>query len=690
VKKPILAVLLICAMFLLQGYRWGGYDRGSDDAVNIGTDTTLFGNNLSVLDTDVQAALDTLDDISIGAMLVLDLGDNASNESLDLNKIATTGDTNSVFTEPSADKLLIDLGQNWPTADVANSGDSATAFFSSGTVEAARLPDAEGLNTSLTAGSVVFSDGSNLAQDNTNFFWDDANDVLTLGGVTSVAGVRLLLPMENDAVTPTFAFGDGNTGFYESDDNTIAVATAGLVRFSFLTNRIDSAATGGFGISYVAASATAPTFRPDKMDLDTGLGQAAEDQLSLIAGGIEGIRITESGSVISEYRFFGLDCSGNANGGAITADASGILSCTDDESGGLPVVDTTSIAEGSADATKEVRFEVDGLTTGTVRVLTVPDFDLTIAGTAAPTFTTSITVTGGGVLDADGMDLDTGNDYEINGTAVLDATTLGAAVVNSSLTSVGALASGSIAAGFGAIDNGTSNITSGGLWRIDVDGTAINAVGSLNFGATATDSAIYWNGTNLEIDTTSAIDFSISGTPEVTIDSGGINLITGDAYEINGTSVLNATTLGTAVVASSLTSVGTLTGGDADAVITRPVVLKWQTEAGTQGTGNSATCFTIPIELNGMDLVSVGGHVYTNSSSGTPTYQIRNQTDTADMLSTTLTIDANEPDSSTAATAAVIDGTNDDVVTGDEICVDKDVAGTGEAGDEIRLGFSTP
>jgi len=48
--------------------------------------------------------------------------------------------------------------------------------------------------------------------------------------------------------------------------------------------------------------------------------------------------------------------------------------------GSLPVVDTTSIVEGSADATKEVRLEVDGLTTSTVRVWTAPDADITVAG----------------------------------------------------------------------------------------------------------------------------------------------------------------------------------------------------------------------------------------------------------------------------------------------------------------------
>ena len=47
--------------------------------------------------------------------------------------------------------------------------------------------------------------------------------------------------------------------------------------------------------------------------------------------------------------------------------------------GGAPFVDTTSIVEGSVDATKEIRFEVDGLTTGTIRVITPPDANTTLA-----------------------------------------------------------------------------------------------------------------------------------------------------------------------------------------------------------------------------------------------------------------------------------------------------------------------
>ena len=50
----------------------------------------------------------------------------------------------------------------------------------------------------------------------------------------------------------------------------------------------------------------------------------------------------------------------------------------------------------------------------------------------------------------------------------------------------------------------------------------------------------------------------IDGTTEHTVDADGVNLASGDRYAIAGTSVLNATTLGSGVVNSSLTSVGTL------------------------------------------------------------------------------------------------------------------------------------
>lgn len=56
---------------------------------------------------------------------------------------------------------------------------------------------------------------------------------------------------------------------------------------------------------------------------------------------------------------------------------------------GLPVTDTTGIAKGSADATKIVRLEVDGFTTGTTRVVTPPNAD-----TSLPVYGQTITYSG--------------------------------------------------------------------------------------------------------------------------------------------------------------------------------------------------------------------------------------------------------------------------------------------------------
>lgn len=44
-----------------------------------------------------------------------------------------------------------------------------------------------------------------------------------------------------------------------------------------------------------------------------------------------------------------------------------------------PFVDTTSIVKGSADGTKQVRIEADDITTGTTRVIEMPDQNVSLA-----------------------------------------------------------------------------------------------------------------------------------------------------------------------------------------------------------------------------------------------------------------------------------------------------------------------
>jgi len=126
--------------------------------------------------------------------------------------------------------------------------------------------------------------------------------------------------------------------------------------------------------------------------------------------------------------------------------------------------------------------------------------------------------------------------------------------------------------GVTALDWTAIGHTTGGIIRLDIDGSALNAAGSINFGLATTDSGIFFDGSNLRIETQTAsgiildseddtLEFLGSGVLQATLDLDGIDLITGNDYEINGASVLTATTLGGAVVNSSLTSLGTIATG---------------------------------------------------------------------------------------------------------------------------------
>ena len=121
-------------------------------------------------------------------------------------------------------------------------------------------------------------------------------------------------------------------------------------------------------------------------------------------------------------------------------------------------------------------------------------------------------------------------------------------------------------------------------------------------------------------------------------------------------------------------------------------VMAWKVidDATVLTTGDGKVIFSVPPELNGMNLVAVFASVSTVSSSGRPTITIYNLTDSHDMLSTALTIDASEYSSNTAATAAVINTSYDDVVTGDRLEINVDGAGTGAKGLFVSLTFMNP
>ena len=98
--------------------------------------------------------------------------------------------------------------------------------------------------------------------------------------------------------------------------------------------------------------------------------------------------------------------------------------------------------------------------------------------------------------------------------------------------------------------------------------------------------------------------------------SEDFNLASGKSYEINGTSVLNATTLGGAVVASSLTSVGTLNNLSVGNVSSTGIITATTFVGGLTGTATSTT--NIPNLTGDISSVNTATTLTTvNSNVGT-------------------------------------------------------------------------
>lgn len=121
--------------------------------------------------------------------------------------------------------------------------------------------------------------------------------------------------------------------------------------------------------------------------------------------------------------------------------------------------------------------------------------------------------------------------------------------------------------------------------------------------------------------------------------------------------------------------------GTIDFEVTRAVIQLWLVAADTEvTTGNGKNYFVVPTALNGWNVTSCHAAVIGVSSSGVVTAMLRNVTDSQDMLSTAVTIDANENTSYTAATPHVVNTSYDDLATGDILAGDCDTAGTGADG----------
>ena len=193
----------------------------------------------------------------------------------------------------------------------------------------------------------------------------------------------------------------------------------------------------------------------------------------------------------------------------------------------------------AGDLTVEGDLTINGTTTTiNTATLSVDDHNIELGAVSSPT---DGTANGGGIILKGSTDktilynqgqyswdfnqhvnLASTKEFKIANTSVLNATTLGANVVTSSLTTVGALAAGSISSSFGNIDIGTSSFTGNGsaITSINADNISSGTVDGARLGGNQS-----MAGVKTFTDTSAAVDVG-SGAVRV---AGGVG-VTGALY----------------------------------------------------------------------------------------------------------------------------------------------------------------
>jgi hypothetical protein len=267
-----------------------------------------------------------------------------------------------------------------------------------------------------------------------------------------------------------------------------------------------------------------------------------------------------------------------------------------------PFVDTTMLIKGSVDATKQIRFEVDSLTTGTVRVLTVPDADIIL-----------------------------------NAAADISGTTLASNVVTSSLTSVGALSSGSIATGFGAIStannistSGSGTITSAGALTASNGFTVVSGTISMSGGTIAGTTPLIFDGTTADANKTTFAITDPTGSRTISFP----NLTGTVALSTNNLSLFATTTSSQlAGVISDETGTGALVFASGPSLVAP--VLGAATATSINGLAITASTGTLTI-ANGKTLTVNSSLAFTGTDGTTFTFP--GSSDTVVTLNATQTL----------------------------------------------------
>jgi len=418
----------------------------------------------------------------------------------------------------------VGIGTSSPGEELQVIGDISLNVFSAGSTVDRRI----GIGTITTGaltnhwGGIQFTEDSGNNQE-LHFFTSASGTTSTekmiinkVGriGIGTTAPLSLLhLGGTPGTVASGLTFGDGDTGLYESSDDRLVVSIAGSSKFEWrnTTGTFGSLTSAGGQIGAAAATATSPALNFTD-DANTGIGKAADDQLSLIAGGVEMLRLVEGTSdylrVPNNVWISGVDTAGtgvvnmmkvNANdeieiGGQLNIGTLGLA----EDSGAVTLVNMPVSATPAAGTDESYTFAIDndsiltvfaeadssgGIQNSGVGIgTTTPSTALEVAGTVTATAfvgdgsgLTGIAATVADLTDTTISSIASGEVLKWNGSAWINNTLAEAGIS----TTAGTVTS--VTAGTGMTQTGTSTINPT-LNVISHGGTA-GSIGTLTVGA---------------------------------------------------------------------------------------------------------------------------------------------------------------------------------------------------------------
>lgn len=401
-------------------------DADNNTIFNLALGFEVTGSSTDLNDSANLARLDTLNDFTAGTESLFFRTESSSPSTTGIFRLANVDDIGWRNNINNADLLLEVTTSDFLTfnssfiAATASQGTTGQIITSNGSGSA---PTFEDPATSGTV-SIVRLEGSDISTNRQALnFLDTTNNIdflVTDDLGNNEAEISANISTSYPGQTSLTTLGTITTGTWNANTITVPFGgtgsitlTDGGILFGSGTGAITATSALANGEIVIGDGTTTPT------TLDVG-SSSAITILGTVTTGIwnaNTITVPFGGTGDTSFTANGVIFGNNTGAFGVTATGSSGEILTSNGGGSpptfqssasvvFPVSDSTSIIEGSADSSKLLRFEIDGFTTGTTRVITPPDADIQLVNTSNG-FITNSNLTAGTFTNITGVGVQT-------------------------------------------------------------------------------------------------------------------------------------------------------------------------------------------------------------------------------------------------------------------------------------------